>query len=291
MKLCRFNDQRFGLVIDNSVRDVTHVLERLPAYRYPLATHDPLIAHLSELRPILLAEAHKAEALAISDVAFLSPIANAGKVVAAPVNYKAHLDEAREDAAIHFHNKVVEIQTIGLFLKATSSIVGPSEGVHIRFADRRNDHEIELAVIIGAKADRVSPQKAMNYVAGYCIGLDMTVRGPQERSLRKSLDHFTVLGPWMVSADEMVHADAADMELCVNGAQRQKANTRDLLIGIPELIAWASSYYTLHPGDVLMTGTPEGVGPVVAGDVITATIAGIGEMKVEVTSLRDETKL
>lgn len=95
----------------------------------------------------------------------------------------------------------------------------------------------------------------------------------------------------MVSADEMVHADAADMELCVNGAQRQKANTRDLLIGIPELIAWASSYYTLHPGDVLMTGTPEGVGPVVAGDVITATIAGIGEMKVEVTSLRDETKL
>jgi 2,4-diketo-3-deoxy-L-fuconate hydrolase len=137
-------------------------------------------------------------------------------------------------------------------------------------------------VVIGKNADRASEAKAMDLVAGYCIGLDMTMRGSEERSLRKSLDTFTVPGPWMVTADEFAEHLPAQLTLRVNGEVRQSASTADLIMGIPELIAYASRFYTLFPGDVLLTGTPEGVGPVYAGDVMTASIGHIGSMTVEV---------
>jgi 2,4-didehydro-3-deoxy-L-rhamnonate hydrolase len=161
-------------------------------------------------------------------------------------------------------------------------VVGPSEGIAVRHPDRRTDHEIELAVVIGTRADRVTKERALDHVAGYCIGFDITVRGPEERSLRKSIDGYTVLGPWLVTADEVPNPASLDLEFKVNGETRQRASTRDLIIPIPELIAFASSFYTLMPGDVLLTGTPEGVGPIEPGDVLDAAIAGIGRMQVRV---------
>src|SRR5690606_17162790 len=155
--------------------------------------------------------------------------------------------------------------------------------VAIRHHDRRNDHEIELAVIIGKPGTGIKKDNAWDHIAAYTIGLDMTVRGPEERSLRKSVDSYSVLGPWMVTADEMGDATNLDFQLTVNGEPRQKANTRDLVLGIPELIEYASAFYTLHPGDVIYTGTPEGVGPVRPGDVIAAEFDTIGRMEVAVT--------
>jgi 2-keto-4-pentenoate hydratase/2-oxohepta-3-ene-1,7-dioic acid hydratase in catechol pathway len=198
------------------------------------------------------------------------------------VNYRKHLDEARADPAIHHQKQVVEIQKIGLFLKATSSLVGPGEGIALKHLDRRNDHEVELAAIIGKAGRNVPRERAFEHIAAYAIGLDMTVRGPEERSLRKSVDSFTVLGPWLTTADAIGDPTALDLRLSVNGDLRQQANTRDLILGIPELIEFASSFYTLHPGDVLLTGTPEGVGPVQPGDRILAEIQGIGRMEVAV---------
>src|SRR5215831_16544288 len=276
MRLCRFSDNRLGLVRGDEVADVTAALDALPAHRYPLPRHDPLIAHLAELRTGIAAAAERAKPIPLADINLLSPIANPGKIVAAPVNYKKHLEEARADAAIHHQKQVEEIQKIGLFLKAPSSVVGPGEGIPLRHPDRRTDHEIELALVIGRRADRVAKEHAVAHIAGYCIGLDITVRGPEERSLRKSIDGYTVLGPWFVTADELPHPDNLDLELSVNGEVRQRANTRDLLIGIPELIAFASSFYTLLPGDVLLTGTPAGVGPIQPGDVLDCSISGIG---------------
>jgi 2,4-didehydro-3-deoxy-L-rhamnonate hydrolase len=284
MRLCRFNDNRLGLVRGDEVVDVTAALDALPAHRYPLPRHDPLIAHLAELRTGIAAAAEHAQPIPLATIDLLAPIANPGKIVAAPVNYKKHLEEARADAAIHHQKQVEEIQKIGLFLKAPSSVVGPGEGIAVRHPDRRTDHEIELAVVIGARADRVAKERAFDNVAGYCIGFDITVRGPEERSLRKSIDGYTVLGPWFVTADEVKDPAALDLELKVNGATRQRASTRDLIIPIPELIAFASSFYTLMPGDVLLTGTPEGVGPIQPGDVLDAAISGIGAMQVRVRS-------
>jgi 2,4-didehydro-3-deoxy-L-rhamnonate hydrolase len=148
----------------------------------------------------------------------------------------------------------------------------------IRHPERRTDHEIELAVVIGKRADRVPPHRAFEYVTGYCIGLDITVRGPEERSLRKSIDTYTVLGPWLVTTDELVDPSQLSLKLWVNGELRQNANTRDLIIDVPGLIAFGTQFYSLMPGDVLLTGTPEGVGSIRPGDVLRSEIAGIGEM-------------
>jgi 2,4-didehydro-3-deoxy-L-rhamnonate hydrolase len=283
MRICRFAEDHIGLVRGAEIFDVSGAMADLN-YRYPLPRFDPLVARLPELRARIEREAGKAPAVPVGDVKLSSPVANAGKVLAAPVNYRKHLEEARADAGIHHQKQVEEIQRVGLFLKATSSIVGPSEGVAIRHRDRRTDHEIELAVVIGKQADRVTSAHACEHIAGYCIGLDITVRGPEERSLRKSIDSYTVLGPWMVTADELPDASQLDLTLAVNGEMKQKANTRDLIIGIGDLIAFASSFYTLMPGDVLLTGTPEGVGPIAPGDIMTAEIAGIGRMDVAVRS-------
>jgi 2-keto-4-pentenoate hydratase/2-oxohepta-3-ene-1,7-dioic acid hydratase in catechol pathway len=280
MQICRFNDNRLGLVEGDFVKDVTAALDVLPSVRYPLPNSDPLIVNLPKLREAIAAAAKGAKTLPLAECALLSPVANPGKIVAAPVNYKKHLDEARADPQIHHQNQVAEIQRVGLFLKATSSLVGPSQGIAVRHPDRRTDHEIELAAIIGTRADRVTREQALAHVAGYAIGFDITVRGPEERSLRKSIDSYTVLGPSLTTADAVPDPSNLDLQLKVNGEVRQKANTRDLIIGIADLIVFASSFYTLMPGDVLLTGTPEGVGPIVPGDVLDASISGLGEMRV-----------
>ena len=282
MKLCRFNDNRLGLVEGDRVKDVTAALDVLPPARYPLPGYDLMIAHLPQVRAAAEKLAKDAKSVALADCKLLSPVANPGKIVAAPVNYKKHLEEAQSDPELHHQNKIAEIQRVGLFLKATSSLAGASEGIEVRHADRRTDHEIELVAIIGKKADRVKREDAMQHIAAYCIGLDITVRGPEERSLRKSIDSYSVMGPYLVTADSVTDPSNLDFELTVNGEPRQKANTRDLIIGIADLIVFASAYYTLMPGDLLMTGTPDGVGPIKPGDVIDARIDQLGAMQVKV---------
>lgn len=282
MRICRFDDNRVGLVREISVHDITEVLQELPQFRYPLPDHDPLIAALDKLRPTMESLADRATPVPLSSVKLLTPVASPRKIVAAPVNYRKHLDEALADPAIHFDTNIAPIQKVGLFLKATSSLVGPSQDVVLRDPTRRNDHEIELVAVIGRQADRVSREEALAHVAGYAIGLDMTVRGTQERSMRKSIDTYTVLGPTLITADELDDPGELDLNLWVNGELRQSANTRDLVLDIADLIAWASSYYTLMPGDLLFTGTPEGVAEVKSGDRITAEISSIGTMEVSV---------
>jgi 2-keto-4-pentenoate hydratase/2-oxohepta-3-ene-1,7-dioic acid hydratase in catechol pathway len=216
------------------------------------------------------------------EIADLPPVGNPSKIVAAPVNYRKHLNEVNESAELHHGNQINEIHRAGLFLKSPGSLIGAADCVKLRHLDRRNDHEVELAVIIGRRADRVRKEDAFGFVAGYAIGLDMTLRGPEERSFRKSIDTYTVLGPWMVTPDELDDPSALDLALDVNGEPRQRANTRDLILSIAELIAFSSSFYTLEPGDILLTGTPDGVGPVVPGDVISASIQDIGAIEIRV---------
>jgi 2,4-didehydro-3-deoxy-L-rhamnonate hydrolase len=270
------------------VRDVTAALEVLASQRYPLPTVDPLVANLARVMEEIRRIAPSAQTLPLAGRRLLAPVANPGKVVAAPVNYRKHLEEARGDASIHFDNQVHEIQQIGLFLKANSSVVGASHGVEIQHAERRNDHEAEMVLVIGKSGRNIPPERAWDHIAAYTGGLDMTVRGPQERSMRKSIDSYTVVGPWMVTADELHNPQELDLWLTVNGKTRQRANTRDLVLDIPTLIATASSYYTLHPGDLVFTGTPEGVGPVVDGDVIEVEFGGIGRMLVDVRNAQGE---
>lgn len=287
MRLCRFDDQRLGLVDGATVRDVTAALDVLPTTRYPLPAHDPLIAHLDRVTDRVRELAPASSAIPLASVKLLSPIANPGKIVAAPVNYQKHLTEAQADRQIHNDNPAhtLTIQKAGLFLKATSSLAGPGEGVALRMPDRRTDHEIELAFVIGKTARGISRDRALEYVAGYAIGLDITIRGTEDRSFRKSPDTYTILGPWLVTADEIADPGALDLTISVNGEVRQASNTRYMILGVPELIELASSFYTLHPGDLVLTGTPEGVSPIAPGDRISASIQNIGTMAVEVRNV------
>jgi 2-keto-4-pentenoate hydratase/2-oxohepta-3-ene-1,7-dioic acid hydratase in catechol pathway len=285
MRLCRFGEGRLGLVEESQVRDVTAALDILPAHRYPFPTHDIFIANLDKIidRARTLA-AGGAPSFPLAGLQLLSPVANPSKIVGAPVNYQKHLDEVRNDAQLHQDNQAhtAVIHKIGLFLKACSALAGPSEGIALRKLDRRNDHEVELAVVIGKRANNVSRDVALKYVAGYAIGLDLTIRGPEERSLRKSADSYAVLGPWLVTADEISNPGDLNLKISVNGEERQNSNTKYMILDVPALIEFASAFYTLHPGDIIMTGTPEGVSPIQPGDSILATIEKIGSMEVKV---------
>lgn len=262
------------------VRDVSAALDVLPPYRYPLPSFDVLVANLEAVRARIVAMRDRSPSLPLAGLRLLSPVANPGKLIAAPVNYERHLEEVRGTPELHHDNQVAAIQRAGLFLKATSSLVGPGEGIALRQLERRNDHEVELAFVIGRRSSHVSRAEALDYVAGYCIALDITIRGPEERSLRKSPDSYAVLGPWLVTSDDVPDPGALGLQVAVNGEVRQQSNTKHLLLGIPELVEYASSFYTLFPGDVVLTGTPEGVGPIKPGDVIVACIEGIGAMEV-----------
>jgi 2,4-diketo-3-deoxy-L-fuconate hydrolase len=284
MRLCRFGDGRLGVVEGSSIRDVTPALDALPAYRYPLPGYDVFIANLPAVMARVGTLLPDAPSVPLSSVTLLSPVANPGKIVAAPVNYQKHLDEVRSDPQLHQNNpaRATTIHTAGLFLKASSSLVGSGEGVTVCKPERRTDHEVELVIVIGRRAHNVPRAEALQYVAGYSVGLDVSIRGPEDRSLRKSPDSYSVVGPWLVTADEIPDPGTLDLSIAVNGEPRQQSNTRFMILSVAELVELASSFYTLYPGDIVFSGTPEGVSPIVAGDRIVATVDGVGTMEVSV---------
>jgi 2-keto-4-pentenoate hydratase/2-oxohepta-3-ene-1,7-dioic acid hydratase in catechol pathway len=282
MRLCRFGENRLGIAQGNSVRDVTAALDVLPGYRYPLPAYDVLIANLDAVCARACEVMEDAPPLPLGSLKLLSPVANPGKIVAAPVNYQAHLEEYKVDPQLHQNKFGLTIQSAALFLKATSSLTGAGEGIVLRHPDRRVDHEVELVAVIGRTASRVHKEDALSHVAGYAIGLDITVRGSEDRSFRKSVDTFSVVGPWLVTADEIPDPGGLDVGLTVNGEVRQQSNTSRLILSVAELIELASSFYTLYPGDILFTGTPDGVAPIQSGDHLIASITTVGSMDVDV---------
>jgi 2,4-didehydro-3-deoxy-L-rhamnonate hydrolase len=283
MRICWFNDNRLGLVENGQVSDVSKVLEKLPRPTYPFPPKgDPLIANLNDLKPAILAAATGAPSFPVSEVRFLSPVAAPTKIIGTPTNYRDHIAEADQERQVFGQRYSGSIEEQGLFLKATSALVGPGEGVRLRFPERRTDHEMELGVMIGRQASNVSKDEALDYVAGYSIALDMVVRGTQDRSFRKSIDTYAVLGPWLVTADEVADPQNLDLFLAVNGEVKQKSNTRLMIMDLKTQISWASSYYTLWPGDIIMSGTCAGVSQVKPGDVLHCEIDKIASCDVRI---------
>ena len=286
MRICRFDNDRLGVIRGDMVHDVSAAQEEIrKGARYDMRG-DAVIAALPQWRERLEKMAASAPGKPLSQVKLLPPVARPSKLMAAPTNYRKHIEEMNHVAEALSGGKrrfPTDIGEAGIFLKANSAVVGPSEGIPIRFPDKRNDHEIELCLIIGKEGSRISRDNALDYVAGYCLGLDMTVRGPQDRSFRKSCDGYAVLGPWMVTADEIANPDDLPLSLKVNGETRQDTNTSYLIYDIRRLIEFASEYYTLYPGDVYYTGTPEGVGPVKPGDRLSGRSTDVlGELQIDV---------
>ena len=283
MRICWFNDNRLGLVEGDRVYDASKALEKLPTPTYPFPPKgDPLIANLDKLKPAILAAAEGAASFPIGEVKFLSPVAAPTKIIGTPTNYRDHVAEADRQREVFGGRYSGSIDDQGLFLKANSALVGPGEGVRLRFPERRTDHEMELGVLIGRQASNIRKEEALDYVAGYSIALDMVVRGTQDRSFRKSIDTYAVLGPWLVTADEVPDPQNLDFFLAVNGEVKQKSNTSLMIMDLRTQISWASTYYTLWPGDIIMSGTCSGVSQVKPGDILHCEIDKIAGCDVRI---------
>jgi 2-keto-4-pentenoate hydratase/2-oxohepta-3-ene-1,7-dioic acid hydratase in catechol pathway len=204
----------------------------------------------------------------LASVQLLPPVLP-GKIICVGRNYVAHAKE--HDA------EVPEVPL--LFLKPPSSLIGPGEAIQLPPQSQQVEHEAELAVVIGRRGRWIPTEQALEYVLGYTIGNDVTARDLQRRDAQwtrsKGFDTFCPLGPWIETDFEP--ADA--LVTChVNGEMRQMASTRDMVFNVRQLIAFASSVMTLEPGDVLLTGTPAGVGPLAPGDVVEVAIEGLGTL-------------
>jgi len=282
MQFVRFNTDRLGLLNGATIADVSAALDNLPEARWVRSLADPVVQRLDAIRSAAAALLETAPRHARAEVTLEAPVALPSKIIGAPVNYHAHLDEAQRDRDLHQGARVHPIDEIGCFLKAGSALAGDGATIPLPPGAARVDHEAEVAVSIGTAGRNIRAADAMAHVAGYSLALDMTVRGKQDRSMRKSCDGFAVVGPALVTADEIADPAAIAFALSVNGQERQNAHTGMLIRSIPELIEMCSAFYSLLPGDVIMTGTPEGVSPVAAGDVIEVTSPELGTLRATV---------
>ena len=274
MRFGLFNGGRAGLVHEGRVLDITTLLD-------DRAANGPQGALAALVQEDFDLAQWRGESLAglpsfpLESVQWNAPLPQPGKIMGAPANYFEHVDEMPNSATI------VEW---GLFLIANTSVIGPGEDIRLPYSDLRTDHEGELAVVIGKAGRNIAPEEALDHVFGYTCLLDITVRSSEDRSLRKSFDTFTPMGPWLVTKDEIPDPGELGLSCCVNGDERQHSTTAKLIFGVPELIAYASAAMTLQPGDVIATGTPAGVGPIVHGDLLSVEIEGIGHFEVGVSS-------
>ncbi len=277
MRFAIYDDERLGVVIGDEIIDVSDLVGSTrwgpggPLLRLLEQGYDP--AQFADER------LGGRERQALKQVRLGAPLPRPGKIIGAPVNYLDHKAEMSVPQTIAEY---------GVFLKASSSVIGPGEAIRLPYADKRTDQEAELTIVIGRTARNVSVDEALNYVFGYTCGLDITVRSSEDRSTRKSFDTFTPLGPWVVTPDEVGNVGNLELRCWVNDELRQHANTGDLIFNIAELIAYTSSIMTLWPGDLILTGTPAGVGPLADGDHLLVEIEKVGQLAVTVSGFAAE---
>jgi 2-keto-4-pentenoate hydratase/2-oxohepta-3-ene-1,7-dioic acid hydratase in catechol pathway len=279
MKLASFGGGRIGLVVDDRLVDAS-AASSVSADFWPPVGMVKLIADFDRAKPQLEALARSGAGTPLASADLECPILWPNKVIAFPANYHAHVEEMKTGTGLISKFKA---DGQGFFLKSNSSLSGPRDPIVLpNIQGRQVHHECELAVIIGKGGRMISRENAMDHVFGYSCLLDIVVRGQEERVMRKSYDTFCPLGPYIVTRDEVPRFDDIDLRLEVNGEVRQKANTRDIIVDIPDMIRMASSVMTLYPGDIIASGTPSGVGPLKAGDKVKIVISHVGSMTLDV---------
>ncbi|WP_267348306.1 fumarylacetoacetate hydrolase family protein [Sphingomonas sp. GM_Shp_2] len=278
MKLCRFGQpgqEKPGLVSeDGTIRDLSGVVDDITVEALARArAADPATLPVVEGAP-----------------RYGVPVNGIGKIVAIGLNYEDHAIES---------NLPIPTEPM-MFMKAVSSLNGPNDPVMLPQDASHGDWEVELGVIIGRTCRYVSEDEALDRVAGYVLANDVSERFNQKQrgtqwSKGKGHDTFCPVGPWLVTPDEVGDPQDLDMHLDVNGQRMQTGNTRTMIFTIRQLIAYVSRYITLYPGDLLITGTPPGVGEgkkpqavyLKAGDVMELGIAGLGTQRQDVIAWRD----
>ncbi len=276
MKLVRHGPpgrEQPGLLHAGVVRDLSAVVADIG----PAALAAGLVAQLRSIDPVSLPAVAGTPRLG-------APLSHTGAFLAIGLNYRDHALEA----GMPLPEEPV------LFMKAASCLSGPADPVIRPRGSTRLDHEIELGVVMGTRARHVAEADALAHVAGYLIVNDISERAWQLKrggqwTKGKSADTFGPIGPWLVTADEVPDPQALALQLDVNGKARQRGHTRDMVFGVAKLVSYLSGFMTLHPGDIITTGTPAGVGSSLGpsgylqpGDVMALRIDGLGEQSLTV---------
>ncbi len=277
MKFIRFGEagsERPGMLdSDGAIRDLSGVIDDLAGD----ALDPKRLAALAEIDPKTLPRVPAGQRIGPC-------VAGTGKFICIGLNYADHAAES---------GMAVPPEPV-IFMKATSAICGPNDPIVIPRGSTKTDWEVELAVIIGRRAKNVSEAEALDHVAGFAVANDVSERAFQtERAGQwtkgKSCDNFGQIGPWLVTRDEVADPQNLGMWLTVNGARMQNGSTRTMVYGVAHLVSYLSQFMTLHPGDIISTGTPPGVGLglkppryLKAGDVVELGIDGLGRQRQDV---------
>ena len=294
MKLCRYNDGSTGLIEADRVYPLDSVLAAMGAVKVGAPIHtqiqalsDPSVASAARTQAL------KGASLALSDVKLLVPVDNPPAIWAAASNYRAHQAEMIPRVGSTDRSDLTADELMAeIFLKPNSSLVGPSGTVILPKISKHVDFECELCAVIGKTAKNVSAEEALNYVYGYTMCWDISIRDPwgikrqNTRNIRKGFDTFCGVGPWIVSREEIPEPQALFINVEQNGVYVMKADTADMINGMRDLIRFLSSVSTLTPGTLITTGTPAGVSRLADGDHLRGTITGIGVMDLHVVAER-----
>jgi len=279
MRLSLFDDYRLGVWgRDETIVDITDLLD---AVVRPMDRMNALIERWDELSSVI-APAQHTVGRALDTVTLRAPQPRPTKIVGAPANHAGHQQEMIRDGG--FADRPDTIEKYAGFLKAPSSIVGPDATIVLPYPDRRVDHEAELGVVLGRRARHVMRHQALDYVFGYVPLLDITMRGDEDRPFRKSFDTFTPIGPAIVTADEIADPSLLELQLHVNDELRQQGRVAELIYGVARLIEVYSAAMTLEAGDIIATGTVEGVSRLHDGDRVRLTISGLPPLVIGVTA-------
>ncbi len=281
MKLIRFGafgSEKPGIEIDGVRYDVSNIVRDYDEDFFADGGLEKLKATFDASRAAVVS----------NDVRLGAPVRRPGKIICIGLNYRKHAEES---------GMTVPTEPV-VFFKATSSVIGPNDTIVIPKNSKKTDWEVELAVVIGKRANYVSEAEALDYVAGYVLHNDVSEREFQlERGGQwvkgKSCDTFAPLGPYLVTRDEVANPNKLNLWLKLNGKKVQDGNTDDFIFNVQEVISYLSQYMSLMPGDIISTGTPEGVGlgfkpPVYLkeGDVIELGIEGLGQARQEVVAYK-----
>ena len=288
MKLALFDDFRLGLVQEEQILDITGAVHGHDSDPLGAGWWVRLCRDFPEVKSRIIAVARTAKAKPLTGVRLRPAVLNPGKIVAAASNYAAHVEELQarsEELKYIRENSATQgwMKDFGVFLKAPSSIIGNGDAVLLPpdRVDARVEihHESELAVIVGSGGRDIPFSRALDHVFGYTCAVDVTIREGADRSFRNSFDTFTPIGPWVTTSDEIEDPHKLRIRLSVDGKLRQDVSTSDMATKVSGIIAFASTAMRLDPGDVILTGSPPGVGTIADGMTMRTWIDKIGAME------------
>lgn len=294
MKICRYNAGDAGLIEGDVIYPLGDALAATGVVRAGASMAEIVDALANQPGATAgITAARSGKSITLASAKLRAPIVNPPAIWAAAANYRAHQAEMRERVNAYDRSQFSNDDLMAeVFLKPASSIIGPGGTVILPKIANHVDFECELCAVIGKTARKVSAEQALDYVYGYTLCWDISIRDPwskgrhNTRNIRKGFDTFCGVGPWIVTRDEIREPQDLHIVVQQNGKEVMRAHTADMINGLRDLIRFLSSVTTLQPGTLITTGTPAGVSKLAAGDHLKGTIDGIGTMELDVDAER-----